>query len=83
MFAAGLLFYELLTGQPAVRGENIEVMNRIANQDIRLPKNDGVDIDDARQHSLQGDGPRSAATPYLGLADARGARRLSSAGRTG
>ena len=48
VFAAGLLFYELLTGQPAVRGENIyEVMNRIANQDIRLPKNDGVDIDDA------------------------------------
>ena len=48
VFAAGLLFYELLTGQPAVRGENIyEVMNRVANQDIRLPKNDGVDIDDA------------------------------------
>ncbi len=48
VFAAGLLFYELLTGQPAVRGENVhEVMNRIANQDIRLPKNDGVDIDDA------------------------------------
>lgn len=48
VFAAGLLFYELLTGQPAVRGENIyEVMNRIANQDIRLPKNEGVDIDDA------------------------------------
>ena len=48
VFAAGLLFYELLTGQPAVRGENIyEVMNRIANQDIRLPKHDGVDIDDA------------------------------------
>ena len=48
VFAAGLLFYELLTGQPAVRGENIyEVMNRIANQDIRLPKNDNVDIDDA------------------------------------
>ncbi len=48
VFAAGLLFYELLTGQPAVRGENIyEVMNRIANQDIRMPKNDGVDIDDA------------------------------------
>ena len=48
VFAAGLLFYELLTGQPAVRGENIyEVMNRIANQDVRLPKNDGVDIDDA------------------------------------
>lgn len=48
VFAAGLLFYELLTGQPAVRGENIyEIMNRIANQDIRLPKNDGVDVDDA------------------------------------
>ena len=48
VFAAGLLFYECLTGQPAVRGENIyEVMNRIANQDIRMPKNDGVDIDDA------------------------------------
>lgn len=48
VFAAGLLFYELLTGQPAVRGENIyEVMNRIANQDIRLPKNDGPDVDDA------------------------------------
>ena len=48
VFAAGLLFYELLTGQPAVRGENIyEIMNRIANQDVRLPKNDGIEIDDA------------------------------------
>ena len=47
VFSAGLVFYELLTGQRAVQGENIyEVMNRLANDEIRLPTNTGSEIDD-------------------------------------
>ena len=45
VFSAGLVLYELLTGQRAVQGENIyEVMNRVANEEIRLPA--GSEIDD-------------------------------------
>ena len=47
IFSAGLVFYEMLVGQKAVQGDNVyEVMNRIANEDIRLPKNPGVEVDD-------------------------------------
>lgn len=47
VFSAGLVFYELLTGQRAVKGENVfEIMNRLANEDIKLPANMGSEIDD-------------------------------------
>ena len=40
IFAAGLLLYEMLTGQRAVGGDNVfAVMQRIATGDIRLPDN--------------------------------------------
>lgn len=44
VFAAGLIFYEMLVGQRAVSGDNIfQVMHRIANEDIRLPVHVAVD----------------------------------------
>ncbi|MFZ4534827.1 protein kinase domain-containing protein [Propionivibrio sp.] len=47
VFSAGLVFYELLTGQRAVQGDNVyEVMNRLANEDIKLPKKAGTEFDD-------------------------------------
>lgn len=47
VFSAGLVFYELLTGQRAIRGNNfLEVMNRICNEDITLPKSAASAIDD-------------------------------------
>ncbi len=45
VFSAGLVLFELLTGQRAVRGSSAqEVMDRIANDDIKLPA--GVELDD-------------------------------------
>lgn len=45
VFSAGLVFYEMLTGQRAVHGKDVrEVMNRLSTTDIRLP--DGFEIDD-------------------------------------
>ncbi|MBS1227318.1 MAG: serine/threonine protein kinase [Proteobacteria bacterium] len=45
VFSAGLVFYELLSGQRAVRGNNAqEVMDRLANEDIKLPA--GIELDD-------------------------------------
>jgi serine/threonine protein kinase len=47
IFAAGLVFYELLTGKRAVQGRDIyQVMNQIANENIRLPKDGAVILDD-------------------------------------
>ncbi len=47
VFSAGLVFYELLTGQRAVQGNNVfEIMNRLANEDIKLPATTGVEVDD-------------------------------------
>ena len=47
IFAAGLVFYELLTGRPAVQGQDVfRAMNQIANEDIRLPKEGGSTFDD-------------------------------------
>ena len=44
IFAAGLILYELLTGKPAIQGENIfQVMHRIASEDVKLPVNLAVD----------------------------------------
>ncbi len=46
VFAAGLVFYEMLTGKRAVQGDNVyEVMNRIVSEDLRLPEN-AAGIDD-------------------------------------
>ena len=48
VFSAGLVLYELLTGQRAVQGDNIyDVMNRIANEDIRLPNSGDFEVDDS------------------------------------
>ena len=48
VFSAGLVLFELLTGLRAVQGGNIyEVMNRIANEDIRLPESDDFKIEDS------------------------------------
>ena len=45
VFSAGLVLYELLTGQRAVRGNNSqEVMDRLVNDDVRLPA--GIELDD-------------------------------------
>lgn len=44
LFAAGLVLYELLTGQRAVTGDNLfQVMHRIANENIRLPAGSAIE----------------------------------------
>ena len=44
VFAAGLVLYEMLTGQRAVSGDNLfQVMHRIANEDIHLPGGSVID----------------------------------------
>ena len=44
VFAAGLVFYELLTGQRAVKGKDIRaIMERIASTDIKLPADFAID----------------------------------------
>jgi serine/threonine protein kinase len=47
VFAAGLVFYELLTGQRAIQGRGVfQVMNQITNENVSLPKDGSVVIDD-------------------------------------
>jgi serine/threonine protein kinase len=47
VFAAGLVFYELLTGQRAIQGRGVfQVMNQIANENVILPKDGSVVLDD-------------------------------------
>jgi serine/threonine protein kinase len=47
IFAAGLVFYELLTGKRAIQGRDIyHVMNQIANENVSLPKDGSVELDD-------------------------------------
>ncbi len=47
VFAAGLIFYEMLTGRRAVDGANVfEIMHRLANEDIRLPADGDSLVDD-------------------------------------
>ena len=44
VFSAGMILYEMLTGERAVSGDHVfQVMNRIANEDIRLPSSRAVD----------------------------------------
>ena len=48
VFAAGLIFYELLAGKRAVEGNNVfQIMHSIANQDVRLPAGGSQGVDDA------------------------------------
>jgi serine/threonine protein kinase len=48
VFAAGLIFYELLFGRPAAGGADIyQVMNHLANRDIEIPRV-GVNAPDDR-----------------------------------
>ncbi len=47
VFAAGLVFFELLTGRRAVQGSDVyHVMNRLANEDIVLPDDGSLSLDD-------------------------------------
>lgn len=47
IFSAGLVFYELLTGQRAITGDDrLAVMRRIASESIRLPADGSVLLDD-------------------------------------
>lgn len=47
VFAAGLVFYELLTGQRAIQGRGVyQVMNQITNENVMLPADGSVAIDD-------------------------------------
>ncbi len=47
VFSAGLILYEMLTGQRAVHGENVyEVMHQVANSDIKVPATSGIELDD-------------------------------------
>ncbi|MDD2741161.1 MAG: HDOD domain-containing protein [Rhodocyclaceae bacterium] len=44
IFAAGLILFEMLTGQRAIEGDTVfQIMHRIANEDLRLPANLAVD----------------------------------------
>jgi eukaryotic-like serine/threonine-protein kinase len=47
VFAAGMVLYEMLTGQPAVTGQNVfEVLNRIANEPFVAPATLNGAVDD-------------------------------------
>lgn len=46
VFAAGLVFYELLTGQRAIQVGVYQVMNQITNENVMLPADGSVAIDD-------------------------------------
>ena len=47
VFSAGLVFYEMLIGQRAVAGSTGDVvMNRIVSEDIRIPEDGKVALDD-------------------------------------
>ena len=64
VFSAGLVLFELLTGQRAVRGSSAqEVMDRIANDDIKLPA--GIELDDPLASILY---TASARSPELRFA---------------
>ena len=48
VFSAGLVFYELLTGQRAVHGSSAhDIMNRISSEDVKLPEKAGITLDDS------------------------------------
>ncbi len=72
VFSAGLVFYELLTGQRAVQGENVHaVMKRLANEDIRLPKTANVELDDPLASILYKAIARDPAQRYASIAQMR------------
>lgn len=53
VFSVGLIFYELLAGQRAVSGSDIQqVMKKIASADIALPKALAEALDDKLKHLL-------------------------------
>ena len=46
VYALGVIFYEMLTGQPAVpNGEEVSVINRVLNESIPIPSHTHADID--------------------------------------
>lgn len=53
IFSAGLIFYELLSGQRAVMGSDVrQVMKKIATIDVRLPAALAEALDDKLKHLL-------------------------------
>lgn len=47
VFAAGLIFFEMLTGRRAIQGDNVyQIMNRIAHESLALPGEGGPVLDD-------------------------------------
>jgi serine/threonine protein kinase len=78
IFSAGLVFYELLTGERAVPGNHVQqVMKRISSEDIRLPPATSSLFDERLVHLLlSGAGSRSGEPLRIRSADARGAGRL-------
>ncbi|MBK9026421.1 MAG: protein kinase [Propionivibrio sp.] len=47
VFSAGLVLYEMLTGQRAVQGDDVYgIMHQVANADIKVPATAGVELDD-------------------------------------
>lgn len=48
VFAAGLIFFELLTGKRAIEGDNVfQIMHRISSENVRLPPGGSQGVDDA------------------------------------
>ncbi|MES2771539.1 MAG: HDOD domain-containing protein [Pseudomonadota bacterium] len=82
VFSAGLVLYELLTAEPAIRGDDpFHLMNQIANEDIVLPKNPDLKLDDEvasilltalardpQRRYASADAMRQAIESYLDLA---------------
>ena len=47
VFSAGLVLYEMLTGQRAIQGNSLpEIIHRLTNEDVRLPVFPGLAIED-------------------------------------
>lgn len=47
IFAAGLVFYELLTGRRAIQGSDaFQVMHRVVNENVTLPADGSMNLDD-------------------------------------
>lgn len=72
VFAAGLVFYEMLTGKQAIHGNSVyEVMNRVANEDVKLPAGIGAEIDDPLASILYKAVARDPAQRYASVVQMR------------
>jgi serine/threonine protein kinase len=72
IFSAGLVFYELLTGERAVPGNNVQqVMKRISSEDIRLPPATSSLFDERLVHLLHRALARDPESRYESAAQMR------------